>query len=261
MRTSAAGRALIEAREGRRLTAYRDSQGVLTIGVGHTGRMTPPVLTPGMTVSEAQCDAMLAADLTPVEDAINAAVRVPLSQNEFDALASLGFNIGVPALRRSRVIARINRGDFAAAADAFLLWSKPPELKPRRRAERAQFQTPDAIRNGDASQASQLAAARGAVISNLSAQSARAARSAHAASGALIAGGGAGAMAASRTHMESILVIAGVALAVGFCLAALGLVFSRRARAFMTHARDHVRLSLPPPAGLASASQKEGTQS
>lgn len=259
MRTSAAGRALIEAREGRRLSAYHDSQGVLTIGVGHTGRMAPPVVTSGMTVSEAQCDAMLAADLTPVEDAINAAVRVPLSQNEFDALVSLGFNIGVPALRRSRVIAQINLGDFAAAADAFLLWSKPPDLKPRRRAERAQFRSADAIRNGSALQMSHLTAARGAVLSNLSAQSTRMARSTHTASGTLILAGGAGAIVALRTHAETTFVIAGAVLAVGLGLAPLGFVFSRRARALLSHARDHFRLSLPSPALVAVSSQTEGT--
>lgn len=53
MKTSAAGRALIVAREGRRLSAYRDSVGVWTIGVGHTGRMAPPPVTPGMKISDA----------------------------------------------------------------------------------------------------------------------------------------------------------------------------------------------------------------
>lgn len=244
MRTSATGRALIEAREGRRLSAYRDSMGVLTIGIGHTGRMSPPSVMPGMTISEAQCDAMLAADLAPVEEAVNTAVRVPLSQNEFDALVSLGFNIGTPALRRSRVIAQINRGDFAAAADAFLLWSKPASLTSRRNAERAQFQSPDAAVNGDASQGSRLAAARGAVLSGLSAQAAQGARRAQTAATSLIVVGGAGAVAAQVRHHTAALTAGGIVLAVGVALAILALAYRWRARGFLTQAYAHFHQSL-----------------
>ena len=42
MKTSAAGRALIERREGRRLSAYRDTRGIWTIGVGHAATGLPP---------------------------------------------------------------------------------------------------------------------------------------------------------------------------------------------------------------------------
>ena len=68
-----------------------------------------------MTITEAQCDALLAADLAPVE-AVIGRVKVPVTQNEFDALVSLGFNIGIgglgalaraPAPRRRR---RARRG-------------------------------------------------------------------------------------------------------------------------------------------------------
>ncbi len=143
MRVSPAGRAAIRQREGCRLSAYRDSRGIWTIGVGHVD-MTPPVVTPGMRITEAEADAFLAADLTPVEATINGAVSVPLTQNEFDAMASLGFNIGVGGLRRCTVIGRLNRGDRSGAADAFLLWAHPAELLGRRKAERIQFLTPDA---------------------------------------------------------------------------------------------------------------------
>lgn len=143
MKTSSAGRALVVAREGRRLSAYRDSVGVWTIGVGHTGRMAPPPVKPGMRIDEAQCDAFLAADLGPVERVLNTAVTVPLTQNEFDAVASLGFNIGVGGLARSSVIKRLNLGDIQGAAGAFLAWSKPAVLIGRRKAERVQFLTPD----------------------------------------------------------------------------------------------------------------------
>jgi lysozyme len=144
MKTSALGRADIRQREGCRLVAYRDTRGIWTIGVGHAATGLPPRPFAGMTITEVQADQLLAADLAPVEAAINGAVKVPLTQNEFDALASLGFNIGVGGLGRSTIVGRLNRGDRAGAAQAFLLWAHPPELMGRRRAEMKQFQTPDA---------------------------------------------------------------------------------------------------------------------
>ena len=142
MRVSPAGRAAIRQREGCRLAAYRDTRGIWTIGVGHVN-MTPPVVTPGMRITEAQADAFLADDLAPVEATIARCVRVPLTQSQVDALASLGFNIGIGGLARSTVVSRLNRCDVAGAADAFLLWAHPAELLGRRRAERVQFLAPD----------------------------------------------------------------------------------------------------------------------
>ena len=165
MKTSVSGRAAIEQREGRRLSAYCDSRGILTIGVGHTGRMSPPAVAADMTVTEAECDAMLATDLAPVEAVIRTAVKVPISQNEFDALASLGFNIGAAGLRKSTVIKRLNIGDVRGAADAIMNWSKPVVLAGRRKAERQQFLTPDPPDDIGVRQGQQVAAARSAALS------------------------------------------------------------------------------------------------
>lgn len=142
---SAAGRAALMIREGCRLVAYRDSVGVWTIGVGHTGRTCAPSVRAGMTFTHAQADAALMADLAPVEAAVAAAVKVPLGVNERDALISLGFNIGITGLTRSTVVRRLNAGDRTGAADAMLLWCKPPELMGRRKEERAQFLRSDAV--------------------------------------------------------------------------------------------------------------------
>lgn len=139
MKVSAAGRALIEGREGRRLSAYRDSRGIWTIGVGHAATGLPPKPYAGMTITEAQCDAMLATDLAPVESTITKKLTVPISASEGDAMASLGFNIGCGGLAKSTVVKRLNLGDVAGAADAFLMWSKPAVLAKRRQAERLQF--------------------------------------------------------------------------------------------------------------------------
>jgi lysozyme len=142
MKTSAAGRAALTQREGLRLTAYRDSKGIPTVGVGHVNA-TPPVTVMGMTISRAQADVLLAADLAPMEAVVNAAAPRGIPQNAFDAAVSLAFNIGAHGFAGSTVARKIASGDMSGAADAFLLWNKPPELMGRRRAERTQFLTPD----------------------------------------------------------------------------------------------------------------------
>ncbi len=140
MKTSAAGRTLIRQREGCKLAAYRDPRGIPTIGVGHVD-MTPPKTTMGMRITMEEADAYLAADLAPVERVINTAITLPVAQNEFDALASLGFNIGAGGLRRSLTVRRLNRGDVRGAAAAFMNWAHPASLAGRRRQEMAQFLT------------------------------------------------------------------------------------------------------------------------
>jgi lysozyme len=52
---------------------------------------------------------------------------------------SLCFNVGTGGFRSSTVVKRLNGGDFAGAADAILMWSKPSILVPRRRRERELF--------------------------------------------------------------------------------------------------------------------------
>lgn len=139
MQTSPAGRAAIKQREGCRLVAYADSVSVITIGVGHTGRAAPPKVARGMRITQAQADAILAADLKPTEAAIDGAIKRPMTGNQYDACASLAFNIGGHGFANSTVVRRFNAGDVVGAANAFLLWCRPPELKGRRQAERAQF--------------------------------------------------------------------------------------------------------------------------
>jgi lysozyme len=144
VKTSAKGRALIEHREGIKLKAYKDSVGIWTIGVGHTGAAGPPQVSAGLTITRAQADEVLSRDLLGFEEAVSRAVEVSLADHEFDACVSLAFNIGKKAFAGSSISHRINAGDKAGAADAFLLWrnagGKPILLK-RRQAERLQFLT------------------------------------------------------------------------------------------------------------------------
>jgi lysozyme len=149
MKTSAMGREAISIREGRVLQAYRDTRGILTIGVGHTSAAGPPTVTDGMVISLTECDQILSRDLSQFEDAVNGVIRIAISQNAFDACVSLAFNVGAPGFVGSSVARDINAGDMQAAADAFLLWDHPPELLGRRKGERAQFLRPDGDQPAD----------------------------------------------------------------------------------------------------------------
>jgi GH24 family phage-related lysozyme (muramidase) len=144
MVTSPAGRKAITQREGNELTAYRDSVGILTIGVGHTSAAGAPTVAPGMTITAAQSDEILSRDLKTFEKGVRDAVKVALRQNEFDALVSLAFNIGVGAFSKSTLVKKLNAGDSKGAADQFLVWNKAKGktikgLTTRRQAERSQF--------------------------------------------------------------------------------------------------------------------------
>jgi lysozyme len=139
LRMSADGRAKLMQREGVRTKAYRDSVGVWTIGVGHTAAAGPPHPVAGMEISRAEVDRLLSRDLGQYEKAVNAAVRVPLSQGQFDALVSFCFNIGIGGFKGSTVVKLLNKRDYRGAADAFMKWVKPPEIRGRRESERQQF--------------------------------------------------------------------------------------------------------------------------
>jgi lysozyme len=139
MRMSAAGRGALTTREGKRLKAYKDSVGIWTIGIGHTSAAGPPAVTPTLVITDAQCDEIFARDLVKYETAVNGALTRPVSQTSFDALVSLCYNIGPGGFTKSTVVKRINAGDMNGAAEAFLMWNKPPEIMGRRQSERKQF--------------------------------------------------------------------------------------------------------------------------
>jgi lysozyme len=138
MDLSPLGRAALAAREGCRLRAYRDSVGIWTIGRGHTSAAGPPTVTDGLCVTQAEADALFAADLRPYVASVRAALVKPVPQPFFDACCSLCFNIGQPNFAQSSVVRLANAGDLPRAVEAFLLWDRPAAIVPRRQGERDQ---------------------------------------------------------------------------------------------------------------------------
>ena len=117
MNTSPKGIALIKEFEGLRLKAYLCPGGVWTIGYGHTAGVKP-----GMVISEAQAEEYLKADLISFERYLNG-LGLALNQNQFDALISLIYNIGIGNFQKSTLLrkARINANDNSIM-DEFLRW-------------------------------------------------------------------------------------------------------------------------------------------
>lgn len=137
---------LIERFEGYRRKAARLPDGRWTIGYGHT-----LTAREGAEVSEEDAEALLIYDLIAVAHAVNEHALIPLTQNQFDALCSFTFNLGVDAFRTSQVLARLNAGETLQAACAMELWRKVEfqgrrivldALVRRRAAEKALFLTP-----------------------------------------------------------------------------------------------------------------------
>lgn len=122
MKLSQKGVDFIKSHEALRLKAYQDSKGVWTIGWGHTKGVRP-----GDRISREQAENFLRDDLAWVERILNADLvsgrdNPIVTQNEYDALCSLVFNIGSQAYLDSTVRRKIKQGDKMAAARAFKMW-------------------------------------------------------------------------------------------------------------------------------------------
>jgi lysozyme len=124
VKTSRTGIDLIKRFEGLELTAYKCSAGVWTVGYGHTSAAGMPKVEKGMKITVKEAEDILVRDLIKYEQAVTTAVNKLPTQNQFDAMVSLCFNIGPEAFAKSTLVRRFNEGDIAGAADAFLMWNK-----------------------------------------------------------------------------------------------------------------------------------------
>lgn len=149
MQLSEKGIEMIKKFEGFSSKPYWDVAGVPTIGYGTTyypnGHKVTMSDTP-LTEQEAH-DIKLKItnrDFVPKVRELIAASPVPITQEMFDALVSLAYNIGVSAFARSSVLRHLKNGDKQAAADAILMWNKADGreiagLTRRRKSERELF--------------------------------------------------------------------------------------------------------------------------
>lgn len=130
---------LIKEFEGLKLQAYKCPADIWTIGYGHTAGIGPDDV-----ITEAQANSLLCQDVAASERAVNQYVHVPLTQNQFDALVSFVFNLGVGSFRTSTLLKKLNAGDYDGTAQEFGRWIHAggkalPGLVRRREAERVLF--------------------------------------------------------------------------------------------------------------------------
>ena len=134
MDLSTQGFDLLFQREGKRNAVYLDTQGIPTVGCGHTG---PEVHMADVWTDEQVAEAF-AKDAAWVKGALTGVTR-PLEQNQLDSLFSFIFNVGSGAFASSTLLRLINNNQMAEAALQFDRWHIPPEIATRRNGEREQF--------------------------------------------------------------------------------------------------------------------------
>lgn len=155
MKISDAGLRLIGEFEGLRTKLYDDPAGHCTVGYGHLlhlgpcdGRSAEAPYVGGITAAQAQ--ELLREDVIRYERYVEQYVRVPINQNQFDALVSFCFNVGGGGLQNSTVLAVLNQGHYDNVCAELRKYvhgvgmdTPLPGLIRRREAECALFSSPD----------------------------------------------------------------------------------------------------------------------
>jgi lysozyme len=148
-RIGAAGLSLVKQFEGFEPKWYPDpAHGwkVPTIGYGHTDAAGEPkyAATKSLVLTEAAATEILRRDMQKYADAVSTSVKVPLTDNQFDALVSWCYNVGPSAVAGSTLVRKLNARDYAAVPSELAKWNKAGGktlngLTRRRAAEAALF--------------------------------------------------------------------------------------------------------------------------
>lgn len=106
------------------LTAYKCDAGVWTIGVGMTRYPDGSPVKPTDAISQEQAFSMFREMLTRYENLVNSAIKVDLSQNQFNALVSLCWNVELPFTSQSGLVKQINSHNFSYVPQEMAKWNK-----------------------------------------------------------------------------------------------------------------------------------------
>lgn len=145
MKLSANGLNLIKKYEGLSLKAYKatPSEQYYTIGYGHYGSD----VRSDETITKNEADTLLKADVKRFEDGVTNLVKVKINQNQFDALVSFAYNLGLMNLKSSDLLKYLNNGDYVSASNEIPKWCHAGGkvlngLVKRRKEEKELFDTP-----------------------------------------------------------------------------------------------------------------------
>ncbi len=143
MVVSQAGLDFIKEREGFRSNAYQDEAGVWTIGYGHIKGVKQ-----GMTITEPEALELFHKEVKQFANGVRTLVEVPVDQNQFDALVSFAYNVGLNAFRKSTLLDRLNAGKYHAASRQFERWVYAGGKKSRGLEKRRQLEKEMFLKNG-----------------------------------------------------------------------------------------------------------------
>jgi len=143
MKLNSKGYKALHDREGLRLKPYLDTKGVPTIAMGNTyyedGRKVTMQDKP-LTIEQAGNLATITADKFAFQ--VDKLLTSKVNQNQFNALVSLAYNIGINGFRNSTVLRKVNiNPNDPAIKEAFMMWTKNVELMGRRESEIKQYFT------------------------------------------------------------------------------------------------------------------------
>lgn len=124
MKTSQAMKELIARFEGLRLKAYKCPAGIWTVGIGST-TFNGKRVTEGLVITKEQAYEQLERDLAVFENGVGRLVSKPINQDQFDALVSFSFNVGLGSLSRSTLLKKVNADPSdPTIRDLFAMWNK-----------------------------------------------------------------------------------------------------------------------------------------
>lgn len=139
MKVSSKGLELIKEFEGFSSVAYLCSAKKATIGYGNTFWEDGTPVKIGDQISKERAETLLKHVVDNFSVAVEVDIKIEVTQNQFDALVSLAYNIGLGAFKNSTLLRQLNRGNFVGASQEFLRWDKSngkPLLGLTRRRER-----------------------------------------------------------------------------------------------------------------------------
>ena len=119
MKISEEGIALIKKFEGCKLEAYLDAVDVPTIAYGRTKDVKI-----GDICTQQQAEDWLEEELVEYEGYVNEAVKVELTQPQFDSLVSWTYNLGPSNLNRSSMLRVLNASDYDNVPEQIMRWNK-----------------------------------------------------------------------------------------------------------------------------------------
>jgi lysozyme len=138
---------LVTEFEGFSSSPYQDPVGIWTIGYGSIRDSRGFAVTADTpAITEAEARALVSRDLQSAARTLQAAVTVPLTDNEHTALEDFIYNLGSGNFASSTLLRKLNAGDYAGAANQLDLWDHAggkvlAGLLRRRQAETKLFNT------------------------------------------------------------------------------------------------------------------------